>query len=145
MNKCKKGSVPFQLSALQLHTRSSVTLLVKPLYSPPFPTIMGNKTEPEIGIIAGGASASSASYFAPGQSVKPEINSDLATKLIQEHFGVAVESLKELDGYYDVNYLAVVSFCLRTPAGSVIMCVFMDCVYAHFEGEFRRDKGKVCF
>ena len=68
---------------------------------------MGNKTEPEIPVVSGGGGE--AAYFCPGQSVKPEITSDLAIKLIQRHFGHNVEHLKQLDGYHDVNYLAVVS------------------------------------
>jgi len=40
----------------------------------------------------------------PGKSIKPNVNSELAKKLILEHFGYQVSKIEELNSYDDNNF-----------------------------------------
>ena len=50
-----------------------------------------------------------ASILQPGQSIKPCVNTNLAIKLIKEHFGYDTVKIKQLNSYDDMNFLVEVS------------------------------------
>ncbi|CAL8106834.1 unnamed protein product [Orchesella dallaii] len=47
---------------------------------------------------------SASATLQPGQSIKPNVSSSTAQKLIEEYYGLEVESIKELNSYDDNNF-----------------------------------------